>query len=102
VAGALADVLVEAAGRLGATVVVDAASCATAFRRGDRTFALIEPGGAASFELTPAVAAAASRTPDSASSSRGPGWVTLDPVELDDHARDRAVAWLESAWRTAG
>jgi hypothetical protein len=101
VAGSLAELVVAVAGELEATVVVDDATGATEFRRGERAFALIEPGGAASFRLTPAVAAAAIRTPDTTPSSRGPGWVTLGPAELDDHARDRATAWLESAWRAA-
>lgn len=47
--------------------------------------------------LRPAVAVAAQRTPDVRVSSRGPGWVCFEPAVLDDFARDRALAWLESA-----
>jgi len=32
-------------------------------------------------------------------SERGPGWVRFAPTVLDDHAADRAVAWLASAHR---
>ena len=49
--------------------------------------------------LRPAVAAAALRTPDVEASPRGRGWVRFAPPELDDFARDRAIAWLESAVR---
>lgn len=56
-------------------------------------------GSAADFLLDPAVAAAAVRTPGASPSSRGPGWVSFRPPALDDHAVDRAVAWLASAQR---
>jgi len=52
--------------------------------------------------LRPEVASAALRTPDASSSPRGPGWVRFEPSVLDGFARDRAIAWLESAWRFAG
>ena len=68
--------------------------------RGGRAFAiLVADGSAAEFALDPAVAAAAARTPDVSPSSRGPGWVTFTPEVLDDHAADRAAAWLASAHR---
>jgi hypothetical protein len=68
--------------------------------RGNRPFAAVTPdGSSAEFALDPAVADAATRTPDVTLSSRGPGWVTFTPNELDDHAADRAVAWLASAHR---
>jgi hypothetical protein len=51
--------------------------------------------------LRPAVAAAALRTPDTGSSTRGRGWIRFAPAELDAFARDRAMAWLESAVRLA-
>ena len=51
--------------------------------------------------LRPAVADAALRTPDVGPSDRGRGWVRFAPSVLDDFARDRAVAWLESAVRLA-
>jgi hypothetical protein len=61
----------------------------------------IVSGGAVELCLRPAVAAAALRTPDTSASSRGPGWVRFEPPVLDEFARDRASAWLESAWRFA-
>ena len=48
------------------------------------------------------VAAAATRTPDTAPSSRGPEWIRFNPHELDRHALDRLRAWLELAYRRAG
>ena len=59
-------------------------------------------GAVAEFALDPAVAAAAARTPDVGPSSRGAGWVSFAPADLDDHAADRAVAWLASAHRRLG
>ena len=68
--------------------------------RGERPFATLSADGAtASFALDSAVAAAATRTPDVALSSRGSGWVDFTPAELDDHAADRAGAWFASAHR---
>ena len=58
-------------------------------------------GGIAEFRLGDAVSAAALRTPDTKASARGAGWVRFAPRRLDAHARDRAIAWLESAWRHA-
>ena len=56
-------------------------------------------GGAVDLRLRPEVGAAALRTPDVVDSPRGPGWVRFEPPVLDGFARDRAAAWLESAWR---
>jgi hypothetical protein len=58
-------------------------------------------GGVVELRLRSAVAGAALRTPDTAASPRGPGWVRFAPPILDAFARDRAAAWLESAWRFA-
>jgi hypothetical protein len=70
------------------------------YLRGGRAFSAVDPDGAwAAFHLTPSVAAAALRTPDTEPSTRGRGWVTLRPAILDGHAVDRATAWFESAWR---
>lgn len=52
--------------------------------------------------LEPLVATAALRTPDTTESPRGPGWVRFAPPALDRFAADRAVAWIEHAWRHAG
>ncbi len=58
-------------------------------------------GDVAEFRLREEVGAAALRTPDTAPSPRGAGWVRFAPKRLDGHARDRALAWFESAWRRA-
>ena len=55
----------------------------------------------AEFRLTTLVAAAALRTPDTVPSPHGPDWVAFAPAMLDQHAIDRATAWLASAWRRA-
>jgi len=65
---------------------------------GEQVVAVLAPG-ALEARLRPAVAAAALRTPDVVASRRGAGWVRFAPSELDDFARDRAIAWLESAVR---
>jgi hypothetical protein len=54
----------------------------------------------AEFRLDPVVAKAAMRTPDTRDHSR-PDWVAFSPAELDQHAIDRATAWLASGWRRA-
>lgn len=65
-----------------------------------RPFAASSADGlAAEFRLDAPVAAAALRTPDTASSRRGQDWVRFRPDVLDDHALDRAEAWFGSAWR---
>ena len=64
------------------------------------TFAAIS-GDRAEFRLDPVVAKAAMRTPDTAESQRGADWVAFSPAELDQHAIDRATAWLASGWRRA-
>ena len=68
--------------------------------RGNRPFAIVSAdGNSAEFALDPAVADAATRTPDVTTSGRGPGWVSFAPADLDDHAADRATAWFASAHR---
>lgn len=47
------------------------------------------------------IAAAALRTPDVTTSSRGPDWVTFAPLDLDGHALDRLGAWFAAAYRRA-
>jgi hypothetical protein len=51
--------------------------------------------------LEPFVATAALRTADTTESPRGSGWVHFAPPTLDRFAADRAVAWIEHAWRHA-
>ena len=76
------------------------AESAVEFARAGRVFAVVE-GQSASYRLTPAVARAALGTPDTTPSQRGSDWVTFRPLTLDRFAVDRAIAWLESAWRKA-
>jgi hypothetical protein len=97
---ALADLIVETATPLADTEIVTTPA-GRELRRGAVTFASIAATGGAEFRLDRAVAAAAVRTPDTVPSQRGPGWIAFTPAELDDHARDRARAWLTLAWRTA-
>jgi hypothetical protein len=63
-------------------------------------FAALGPFGI-EIRLDPPIAAAASRTPDTAPSPRGPEWVRFNPREMDGHAADRLAAWLELAHRRA-
>jgi hypothetical protein len=98
----LAEALAEAAAGLTGVIRRESAGT-TEYGLEDRPFATLEAdGGAASFRLAAAVAAAAVQTPDTEPSPRGADWVTLRPTVVDGHAIDRAVAWLESAWRHAG
>jgi hypothetical protein len=72
----------------------------TEWSTGGTLFAVVS-GDRAEFRLSPPVASAALRTPDTLTSARGPDWVAIAPAELDRHAIDRAEAWLASAWRRA-
>lgn len=56
---------------------------------------------AVELRLDPAIARAATRTPDTSPSDRGPEWVRFAPRELDDHAVDRLEAWFAFARRRA-
>jgi hypothetical protein len=64
------------------------------------TFATLTHAGV-ELRLDPAVAEAASRTPDTDLSLRGPEWVRFNPQTMDDHAIDRLEAWLMLARRRA-
>jgi hypothetical protein len=72
-----------------------------AWSRGSVEFAIVGPFGV-EIRLDRDIATAATRTPDTASSPRGPDWVRFNPRELDAHALDRLEAWLELAHRRAG
>jgi hypothetical protein len=65
-----------------------------------RVFAVLGPDGV-ELRLDPAIAAAATRTPDTAPSPRGTEWVRFNPRELDGHAVDRLTAWFDLAYRRA-
>ena len=51
--------------------------------------------------LDPTVLRAALRTPDTAASARGQGWITFTPGVADRYALDRAEAWVRLAHRRA-
>jgi hypothetical protein len=99
----LGELLAEAATDLPGIEMATSTDRGITWSRGGRLFATVSgDGSTAEFDLDPAVAAAATYTQDVGSSERGPGWVTFAPTELDDHAADRAVAWLTSAHRRLG
>ena len=56
---------------------------------------------AVELRLDPPIADAATRTPDTTSSPRGPAWVRFHPRVLDAHAADRLDAWFALARRRA-
>jgi len=66
-----------------------------------KAFAALGPAGI-EIRLDAPIAAAATRTPDTGPSPRGPEWVRFNPHEMDGHAEDRVRAWLELAYRRAG
>ena len=69
--------------------------------RGTVEFAALGQDGI-EIRLDRPIAAAATRTPDTAPSHRGSDWIRFNPQELDSHALDRLRAWLELAYRRAG
>ena len=98
----LRDLLADEAADLPGAVCAVASDGSATWSRSGREIAIVSAdGSSAEFALDPAVADAAARTPDVALSDRGPGWVVFAPADLDDHAADRAVAWLASAHRRA-
>jgi hypothetical protein len=72
-----------------------------AWSTGGHRFGILE-GDAIDLRLDAAVARAATRTPDTSPSDRGPEWVRFAPRELDGHAIDRLEAWFRFAYRKAG
>ena len=64
------------------------------------TFAAVGMGRAA-FRLRPDIADAALHTPGVRALDRGPGWIELQPAELDRFAIDRATSWFAAAARHA-
>jgi hypothetical protein len=94
----LRDLFDELADKAGAETAGSAGGCD--YLRDGRAFAAID-GDAAEVRLDPEIADAVLRTPSTATSSRGAGWVRFAPPEFNQHARDRAEAWFLSAWRAA-
>ncbi len=99
-AGELEAVIVGAAAELAGVERTNRGAEMELATRGT-TFAAVS-GDRAEFRLAPPVVAAALRTPGTQPSARGADWVAFAPSELDDHAIDRAEAWLASAWRRVG
>ena len=95
----LDELLAAAAEGLSGVTTADDGSIRT-WSAGGQLFATLHDG-AAEFRLDPTIAGAALRTPDTAPSSRGPGWLAFTPAALDDAATDRAEAWFLSAHRRA-
>lgn len=98
----LRELLEDEASELPGTEAAIGPDGSITWSRGGRPFAVAAADGSfAEFALDPAVADAAARTPDVQPADRGPGWVAFTPAAFDDHAADRAVAWLASAHRRA-
>jgi len=95
----LAELVLEVVDQLAGVDGIDGDDGAV-WRRAGRPFAALA-GGALEVRLQAPVAHAALRTPDTAPSTRGEGWVRFAPAMLDRFAADRVAAWLESAWRHA-
>jgi hypothetical protein len=97
--GMLTDLVLEVVDQMAGVDRMDGDDGAV-WRRAGRPFAALA-GGALEVRLQAPVAHAALRTPDTAPSKRGEGWVRFAPASLDRFAADRVAAWLESAWRHA-
>jgi hypothetical protein len=82
-------------------IVVSPGGAGRSWARRGVEFAVAGPFGL-EIRLDRQVAAAATRTPDTTPSPRGPDWILFNPRELDPHALDRLSAWLELAHRRAG
>ncbi len=96
----LRELLATVAADLDGVAAVPTPDGGLAWSRGSAVFATVgDNGTSAEFRLDPAIAAAAIRTPDTAPSPRGQGWVRFRPATLDSHAGDRATAWFISAYR---
>jgi hypothetical protein len=98
----LRDALAESADGVDEVSATTGTDGSVTYVAGGTTVAVVAASGtSAEFRLSKPVAGAAVRTPDTTASPRGPEWVRFEPVELDDHAIDRAVAWLGFAVRHA-
>ena len=70
------------------------------FAVGGRVFATLD-GERLETALDATVAKAALRTPDTAASPAGAGWIAFTPATVDRYALDRAEAWVRLAHRRA-
>ena len=73
---------------------------AVAYAVGGRVFATLD-GERLEAALDAAVSKAALRTPDTAASPAGAGWIAFTPRVVDRYALDRAEAWVRFAYRLA-
>jgi hypothetical protein len=73
---------------------------AVAYAVGGRVFATFDCDRLEA-ALDAAVSKAALRTPDTAASPAGPGWISFRPRVTDRYALDRAEAWVRFAHRHA-
>ena len=73
---------------------------AVAYAIGGRVFATLD-GERLEAALDAAVSKAALRTPDTAASPAGAGWIAFTPRVVDRYALDRAEAWVRFAYRQA-
>jgi hypothetical protein len=71
-----------------------------AFAAGGSVFAVLA-GDLLEVALDDTVLNAALKTPDTAASVRGPGWIAFSPQSVDRFALDRAEAWVRFAHRRA-
>ena len=70
------------------------------FAGGGAVFAVLG-GDILEVALDATVLKAALKTPDTAASVRGPGWIAFSPQAVDRFALDRADAWVRFAHRRA-
>ena len=82
----------------GVDVRSDGAS--VSFAAGGAVFAVLG-GDVLEVALDATVLKAALKTPDTAASVRGPGWIAFSPQAVDRFALDRAEAWVRFAHRRA-
>ena len=82
----------------GVDVRSDGAS--VSFAAGGAVFAVLS-GDLLEVALDATVLKAALKTPDTAASVRGPGWIAFSPQAVDRFALDRAEAWVRFAHRRA-
>jgi hypothetical protein len=95
----LAATVVEIAGRLGDVSTAQVGD-GLELRRTSILFAAATRRSV-EFRLRADIAEAVLRTPDTAASRRGAGWVRFEPNVIDPSVEDRLEAWVTSAWRAA-
>jgi hypothetical protein len=97
--GTLAELVEDVVAGLGSVSRTEASGVVT-YGRDRSPFAGLDRG-ALEVRLPPVISRAALRTSHTGQSVRGVDWVRFDPPLLERFDVDRAVAWLEAAWRHA-